>query len=69
MLFFVENALLLSQKDAQLASAHELCHQFHINIHDSSNWDISGFFLCPSGGCLVGFDLGGDLGVGVFLVF
>lgn len=47
MLFYVENALLLSQKDAQLASAHELCHQFHINIRESSDWDISGFFSLP----------------------
>lgn len=44
MLFYGGNTLLLSQKNAQLASTHGLCHQFNINIHESSDCDIGGVF-------------------------
>lgn len=44
MLFYGGNTLLLSQKNAQLASTHGLCHQFNVNIHESSDCDIGGVF-------------------------
>lgn len=51
MLFYGENTLLLSYRNAQLASTRELCH---INIHENSDWDISAFSLYPSWGREVG---------------